>query len=133
MTKNINCKNKNVVRTKEKTIMKIRTDFVTNSSSSSYCTLTVTLKNGKTIDWSGEDGEAPIFTVPTNAKKLLSEVKNIEELIAFIKKCADDADDERAVDHICDQSDHFQFECSLCASGSGNCLEIYLSSHIEKI
>lgn len=65
--------------------MKIRTDFVTNSSSSSFCTLTVALTNGKTIDWSGEDGWHPFFNIPRGAEELLAQVKSIEDLVAFIK------------------------------------------------
>lgn len=41
--------------------MKFRTDFVTNSSSSSFCTVTVTTKDGKDISYYIEDqwGELP--------------------------------------------------------------------------
>ncbi len=41
--------------------MKIRTDFVTNSSSSSFCTVLITLKNGKRVYISGNSDYNQFF------------------------------------------------------------------------
>ena len=43
----------------------------------------------------------------------------------------EDADDDGAVDHICSKGDHFQFEGCFCASCSGYCLEIHMSSNVQ--
>ena len=72
--------------------MKIRTDFVTNSSSSSYCVMTVTLKNKNTITFEGEDGATPWFTTPRNANKKLLEIKSVDDLRKFIDACCEEPD-----------------------------------------
>ena len=55
---------------------------------STFCILTISLKNGKEITWAGEDGDRPFFQVPTDAEKLLSDVHSIDALVDFILKCA---------------------------------------------
>lgn len=57
-------------------------------ASSSFCILTISLKNGKEITWAGEDGDSPFFQVPNNAEELLTNVHSIDALIEFILKCA---------------------------------------------
>ena len=70
--------------------MKFRFDFVTNSSSSSYCCMVVSMKDKTTIDYVGEDGDMPVFETPKNAKKSLTAISNISEFIAFLEDCCTD-------------------------------------------
>ena len=57
-------------------------------ASSSFCNLTILLKNGREITWAGENGDRPFFQVPKNADTLLPEVHSIDALVEFILKCA---------------------------------------------
>lgn len=67
--------------------MKIRTDFVTNSSSSSFCTVNVSLKSGEDILFETDSEGAYEFAPTTGAQKKLSKIKDIQELIAFLQEC----------------------------------------------
>ena len=72
--------------------MKIRTDFVTNSSSSSYCFMTISLKDKTSIDFVGEDGATPTFQTAANAKKRLEAITSIAQLVEFLDDCCDDSE-----------------------------------------
>ncbi len=78
--------------------MKLRTDFVTNSSSSNYCvSLTVRLKSGKEIDlapWSedvemSEDYSMPATMTPDDLAKRIPKCKDIEELTELLLSVLD--------------------------------------------
>ena len=55
---------------------------------SSFCCVIISLNNGKSIKWIGEDGDTPLFRVPSNARKLLMKVASVEDLVSFLITCA---------------------------------------------
>ena len=64
--------------------MKIRTDFVTNSSSSSFCIVTIDLKDGTVQEKELYIGEVQNNGFPYDAKTILEKMTDINELNDFI-------------------------------------------------
>lgn len=82
-------------------------------ASSSYCEMSVALRNGTTIVWTGEDGESPFFQIPSNAKKIVSSIDSIDDLKAFILKCASVYEDYEFACGIYQQR-CAEFDAALC-------------------
>lgn len=74
--------------------MKFRTDFVTNSSSSSFCSVTVTTRDGEDISYSTED---QLGELPENSERM--QCSTTEELISYLYRAVVDAE---ADDFNCD-------------------------------
>ena len=78
--------------------MKLRLDFVTNSSSTGYVVIQLTLENGKTIESESEydTGYGGHFWNCIDAKKrnrILSTVKNGEDLLGALREMIDEFDE----------------------------------------
>ena len=69
--------------------MKIRTDFVTNSSSSCFCAITVTLKDKTELHWedSSFQDNLTFDLLELNPEKLKS-IQSTSDLLSFLKRYA---------------------------------------------
>ena len=79
--------------------MKIRTDFVTNSSSSSFCTVRVTLADGRDISFDGCNEYNPFFdNEEVNAS--LKKIDDLASLVDYLKKCGGLWYEDAAIEEI---------------------------------
>lgn len=77
--------------------MKIRTDFVTNSSSSCFCAITVTLKDGTKLHWEDHPLRNYLALDPSRIRQeRLRAIREIADLLDFLAGCAQEThfDDE---------------------------------------
>ena len=64
--------------------MKYRTDFVTNSSSSSYTSVSVQFKNGMSAELSGDDNEYEIPDIGSLTIESIKKVTDLQKFAAFL-------------------------------------------------